>query len=336
MAASNRVMEQNLAAKLRLTAAALGCSSRKELCQRFHAVNPATICVLDRLHKWLQERALPRSARFYDDWAQVVGSRRPGAWFASCSVEALLAELAMLFDADPEWLVRAETLGRQAAAPRHAGGAGPQRGEAAGLLAGTYACYSYAWSPHYRGNLIRGSLVLTPAPGARTIAASYSEFVGGREFRFRGAATAGSGVVMVPVLEEVSQSQVCLTLITPRPPASVLCGMLSGVTVLDHEPRPSASRLVAVRLPGAEDAGAARGYLPVSAGVLGADLRRCGLRAGVEGWADRSIMAFLDGHEAAHGVSQIASGQAAELVRVFDEAFLAGQAHGSAREAAAD
>lgn len=329
-------MEQNLAAKLRLTAAALGCSSRKELCQRFHAVNPATICVLDRLHKWLQERALPRSARFYDDWAQVVGSRRPGAWFASCSVAALSAELAMLFDADPEWLVRAEALGERAP-PRHAGGGRPQRGEAAaGLLLGIYACYSYAWSPHYRGNLIRGSLVLTAAPRARTIAASYSEFVGGREFRFRGVATAGSGVVMIPVLEEVSQSQVCLTLITPRPPASVLCGMLSGATVLDHEPRPSASRVVAVRLPGAEDAGAARGYLPASAEALGADLRRCGLRTGVEGVADRSIMAFLDGQETAHGVSQIAAGQAAELVRVFDEAYLAGQGSGLARGSAAE
>ena len=45
--------------KLRLTAAVLACASRKDLCARFRAVNPATHCDLDRLHKWMQGRALP-------------------------------------------------------------------------------------------------------------------------------------------------------------------------------------------------------------------------------------------------------------------------------------
>ena len=55
------------AAKLRMAAAALGYTSRKELCARFRAVNPATQCDLDRLNKWVQGRALPRAASVYAD-----------------------------------------------------------------------------------------------------------------------------------------------------------------------------------------------------------------------------------------------------------------------------
>jgi hypothetical protein len=44
-----------------MTAAALGCNSRKELCARFRGVNQATQCDLDRLNKWVQGRSLPRA-----------------------------------------------------------------------------------------------------------------------------------------------------------------------------------------------------------------------------------------------------------------------------------
>ena len=53
---------RGLAAKLRITAALLGCATRKELCARFRSVNPATEFDLERSYKWLQGRALPRSA----------------------------------------------------------------------------------------------------------------------------------------------------------------------------------------------------------------------------------------------------------------------------------
>ncbi len=51
------------AAKLRLAAATLGCSSRKEFCARFRSVNPATQCDIDRLNKWVQGRSLPGRPR---------------------------------------------------------------------------------------------------------------------------------------------------------------------------------------------------------------------------------------------------------------------------------
>ncbi len=48
-----------LALKLRLTSAALGCHGRKELCARFRAANPHTHFDLERSHKWMQGRATP-------------------------------------------------------------------------------------------------------------------------------------------------------------------------------------------------------------------------------------------------------------------------------------
>ena len=62
------------AAKLRLAAATLGCSSRKEFCARFRSVNPATQCDIDRLNKWVQGRPLPRASSVYADFAAVIGS----------------------------------------------------------------------------------------------------------------------------------------------------------------------------------------------------------------------------------------------------------------------
>ena len=84
------VPARDLAAKLRITAAVLGCASQKDLCARFHEVNPATIFELDRSYKWMQGRALPRSARVYEDWARVLGTTSPITYLQSCTVEEFL------------------------------------------------------------------------------------------------------------------------------------------------------------------------------------------------------------------------------------------------------
>ncbi|TGP67708.1 hypothetical protein EN867_33120, partial [Mesorhizobium sp. M2D.F.Ca.ET.224.01.1.1] len=44
-------------------------------------------------------------------------------------------------------------------------------------LAGTYACYSRAWSPYYRGQLIKGRLSIEAGPGAHGLAATYREIL---------------------------------------------------------------------------------------------------------------------------------------------------------------
>jgi hypothetical protein len=106
---------RDLAIKLRLTSAVPGCGGRKDLCARFRAANPATHFDLERSHKWLQGRAVPRSATVYEDWAKVIGTQKPGSWIAGCSVEAFLEELCVLFDADAgalKRLVEARSRGR--------------------------------------------------------------------------------------------------------------------------------------------------------------------------------------------------------------------------------
>jgi len=60
-------MVRDFGLKLRITAAVLGCASQKDLCARFHEVNPATIFELDRSYKWMQGRALRRSVWLYED-----------------------------------------------------------------------------------------------------------------------------------------------------------------------------------------------------------------------------------------------------------------------------
>jgi hypothetical protein len=86
----------DFAARLRITALALGCATKKDLCARFQAANPQTQCDLDRLHKWTQGRALPRSAQVYEDWAKVLGTTRTGAWLATCAMDSFLAEVSAL------------------------------------------------------------------------------------------------------------------------------------------------------------------------------------------------------------------------------------------------
>ena len=92
-------MHAEFAAKLRLTAAVLGNATHKGLCARFRAVNPNTPCDIDRLHKWIQGRALPRSPQLYEDWAKVLGTHRPGTWLATCSMNEFRDEIALLFGA---------------------------------------------------------------------------------------------------------------------------------------------------------------------------------------------------------------------------------------------
>ena len=82
-AVGGAAMVRDFGAKLRITAAALGCASQKDLCARFREANPGTIFELDRSYKWMQGRALPRSVGLYEDWAALLGTEQPDR--ACCS-----------------------------------------------------------------------------------------------------------------------------------------------------------------------------------------------------------------------------------------------------------
>ena len=259
--------------KLRLTAAVLTCASRKDLCARFRAVNPATHCDLDRLHKWMQGRALPRAQGFYDDWAKVLGLARSGAWLAGCPVEELRAALQGP-DGARATLPPPEVMPRRRSA---SGGPGVLGG--ARMLCGYYACYSPAWSPRHRGELIRGSLAIRPGMGARLVA-TYGETLLNGSVQISGEVTVTGRSIHFLVWEPEGGLPIFFSLIMPGPPASALCGMMSGVAFVAHVALPSAARVLMVRVPAAAALEASNRYLDPSPGFLTDDLARLGLQPG--------------------------------------------------------
>jgi hypothetical protein len=274
-------------AKLRLVARLLGCRTRKELCSRFRDADPATAFRPDRVAKWLQGAAAPREGRAYAEVARLLGLDRSATWVAECS----LAEF--------------EDVACRGGAPEPAP---PVTAAPAGdnsHLCGTYHCFSPAWSPYHAGRLIRGRLTLSAQPGG--LQADYLELIGGKPALFRGWAALTSNGLQMLMREGQAGIGLVLTTYLPAHPASVLCGMLSGATVLGPELGPAAGRFVALRVPDPA-AEPPAGYVEPQPRHILADLRALGLPAmpelgeevigfllgGVRGPADRVTWAELE------------------------------------------
>jgi len=253
------------ATKLRMAAAALGCSSRKEICARFRSVNPATQCDLDRLNKWVQGRSLPRAASVYADFAAVIGTAKPGRWVSDCSLEEFAAELVARTGVDPATIAMPDSLSRRAN-PRAAGLLG-----GIATLTGTFAAYSPAWSPQFRGRLVRGSLRLAPGRSGSLIA-TYTESFLGRNVHLTAEAWIGGRSMHFLVREPDGDMPVFISLQLPGPPASVLCGVMSGVAFIAHEPLPSASRIVFIRVPDTPALDGSNRFFDPAPGAIATDL----------------------------------------------------------------
>lgn len=259
--------DRDIAQKLHLTAAVLSCTSRKELCARFRAVNPATHCDLDRLHKWMQGRALPRARSVYDDWVTLLGLAQGGDWLARCTLEEFRATVARP-DGRPITVRAAEPAARRRGGPGILGGLR--------MLCGSYACYSRAWSPHYPGALIRGSLSIRPGRGAKLFA-SYSERLVTGSVRIDGEVVVTGRSIHLPLWETEGNLPIFFSLITPGPPASAMCGIMSGVALVAHATLPSSSRVLLIRVPPADALEATNRYLDPTPGFCSADLATLGL-----------------------------------------------------------
>ena len=174
-------MVRDFSAKLRLTAAALGCGTRKELAAAFRGVNAATAFEVERADKWLQGKASPRAAQVYRDWAQLLDLDRPLAWLAACSAEELLELLAARSGLRREMLAeRAERFARRAPSQ-------PSRPASHPLyLDGSYVCYSHAWSPYFAGRRLRGALTIGQVGEDRRAEVVYSESLPTGSLRFEG------------------------------------------------------------------------------------------------------------------------------------------------------
>jgi hypothetical protein len=239
---------RELAAKLRITAALLGCASQKDLCARFRAVNPQTTFDLERSYKWMQGRAQPRSARLYEDWATLLGTNNPIAHLQSCTVDEFLDLVC------ERHKVSRDALAARAAVVVATQGRGvePERGDwlPGRHLVGTYACYSHAWSPHFEGRIIRSALAIDVAADASALPAAYVERGALGRVEVRGRVSVASRTIHVDLADPI-EFRLTMCLYQPGTLGSVLAGVMSGASWLDADAQPSATPIVLIRIPGA-------------------------------------------------------------------------------------
>ncbi|MDX8466037.1 hypothetical protein RFM26_10130 [Mesorhizobium sp. VK23B] len=306
-------MAQHIAQKLRLTSALLGTVTRKDLAAAFRAVNPKTAFDLGRADKWLQGRARPRQMSVYDDWAKVLELEQPGAWIAESDLASFTAAIAARRGIDGAELER--RAGMQFEASAH-----DERGLGSGL-AGTYACYSRAWSPYYRGQLIKGRLSIEAGPGAHGLSATYRETLPTGQLLLGGPVNPAKRGLYVHLKEVGGDAQFFLCLFPQTQPVSVLGGYMCGAAIIGPEAQPSITRILLVRLrdaaSGAETWG---GYLPPG-GSVAEDLAGLGIAVEHPETVDRQLEQFL-GADSGCGANQIPPTDFRAIVNVFDRHWL--------------
>lgn len=307
-------MARDIDRKLRVTAALLGAVTAKDLAAAFRRANPATSFDVERAHKWIQGRARPREARLYEDWAKVLDLDRPGAWIADCELDDFIEVLCLRHNCDRDILER-----RLESSQRSVAG---QRQERNQSLAGTYACYSHAWSPYFRGQLIRGEFSIARQQGSRLVA-RYSERLPTSRLHLEGPMAVTGRAMHLDLRETDGDAHMLFCLFSPTPPASVLAGLMCGATIIDPDAQPSVTRMVMVRLPAPSmRLRSADAYLPPQTSVA-ADLVSLGLRIPDLAAIDQGIGRFLAGNPGG-GLDQVDTASYRALVDLFNPIWLAG------------
>ena len=304
--------------KLCLTAAFLGIPTRKQLASAFHAINPATSFDIERAHKWLQGRAKPRDPRLYEDWASLLDIARDGSWIADIDAGEFLDALVERAGIDRATLVeRAELFGGRSVRVQVPVPDTPS-------LVGSYACYSHAWSPYFRGRLIRGVLTIQQEAG-RGLVGTYTEMLPNGETTAEGPVLRMERTLHLDLRRAADGIQLLFCLFPPSAPATVLGGLMCGAPILGPLSPPSVTRIVMLRLPGparvVDDRSA---YLPPG-GSVAADLVELGLLVNEPKPADQAIRSFLSPSEAT-GFDQVPVTAYHDLVAIFDAQWLADRA----------
>lgn len=307
--------------KLRLTRAALGTPTQKELAAAFLARNPGTAFDLARSYKWLQGRTLPRSASLLAEWASLLDVGESHAWLAGCDLSAFAAALAKRY-------------GRNASDLMHDAGldaaddaAAPEKGV---FVGGAFACYSHAQSPFYAGRIIRASLAISPPDRAgEPLSAVYTQSFADRTASARGSGRP-HGPTLVLMLDDVPRglAPIVMTLFLPMPPASLLAGLMMGAAALHPGLQPPyATRILAIRVPASAEAGLASSdrYLGRGTDDVVADLVALGVLDGFRdcGEVRGGIEACLSGGAWA-GSDKLGVGPYLALATAFDRLWVDG------------
>jgi class 3 adenylate cyclase len=186
-------------------------------------------------------------------------------------------------------------------------------------LVGSYACYSHAWSPYFRGRLIRGILSIAAAPGPQQLLGTYTETLPTGRMRFEGAVTMAERALYLDLREPQGGLRFCL--FPPTAPASVLGGFMSGATIIGPEAQPSMTRIVMVRLPTASPPlEPSDAYLSPDASLAG-DIVALGLAVADPDLVDRALAAFLSGGTGG-GLDQVPWASWRVVVELFDRQWL--------------
>ncbi|ESY83512.1 hypothetical protein X740_00425 [Mesorhizobium sp. LNHC221B00] len=312
---------QHIAQKLRLTSALLGTVTRKDLAAAFRSVNPKTSFDLGRADKWLQGRAQPREHSVYEDWVKLLGLEQSGAWIADCDLPNFTAAIATRHNID------SADLERRAGSQFETSSNHEERSLAL-ALAGTYACYSRAWSPYYRGQFIRGILSMEPGPGSHGLTASYREILPTGQLVLGGPVTPAKRALYMHLREVGGDAQFFVSLFPRSQPGSVLGGYMCGTAIIGPEAQPSLTRILMVRL-----RDQARGATPWGGYLLpdesiSADLASVGMSIEHPEQVDRQLTRFLVGGSDG-GVHQIPPAEFRAILDVFDRHWLK---HSSARQ----
>jgi hypothetical protein len=301
--------------KLCLTAALVGARTRKDLAAAFRRVNPRTPFDVERAHKWLQGRARPRERQIYEDWALVLDVGRSGAWIADCDLDSFLAVLCDAHAEDREVLVR------RARAFRPEGDRGAAAAAATGAfqgdLAGSFVCYSRAWSPYFRGRLIRGGLTVARQAGDFT--ATYVQSRIQDRIEARGPVDVLRKALLLYLREPHQRTAFMLTLFPPRSLISILGGLIQGPAVLGADPQPSVSRIVMIRVPEMPERFYSLDCLLGPDASVTADLAELGAPLAEADEADELIVRFF-AHAGAD--DHVAFGDFRGLVEHFDREWI--------------
>lgn len=305
-------MVRDIDKKLRLTAVLLGTPARKDLAAAFRRVNPNTTFDVTRADKWLQGRARPRELRVYEDWSKVLGLDRPGQWISDCDLEDFLVEACARHGREPEDVWRQlDSFGSRSVRER------PSLS-----LAGTYVCYSHAWSPYFRGRLVRGELSVADSGRSDRVSASYAEILPTGRMQLDGWIAVYERALRVEVCDATRSSQfVSFALFPPSPPVSVLGGLMFGTTLIGPDSQPSVSRAVLIRLPAVSThLLSEKAYLPADVSIS-EDLATLGLLVEEHAAVDRCLATFLGGG-GRDGIDQVPASDYRALVDRFDRIWL--------------
>jgi hypothetical protein len=302
-------MARDIDRKLRATTTALGLVTRKDLAAAFRRVNAATTFDIERAHKWLQGRSSPRDARLYQDWVLVLDIEQSAEWIANCEFEAFLEVVARRYNVEQVALFCPGT-------PAHSVRSGGTN-DAHSNLAGTYVCYSNSWSPYYRGQMIRGGLLIANTVSAVTPQVAYSEVLPTGRLQVSGTLSLSNRAMHMTLKEPAGDAQFLFCLFPPTAPVRVLGGLMCGATLIGPDSSPSVTRIIMVRLPATSDhLLSANAYLPKEA-CFALDLANFGLPVSSPKLVDKCLSEFLCSGEG-KGLDQPGMATYRAIVEAFD------------------